>query len=114
MQRAKDILNGSYLWRSLMALCLWFGGQWRSSGVVQWFLHPRGWNRGASEGSVFYKLWAWALGELRWVYEKLRLDKLFAGSVFLRLWVWCAIPVVIAPAFSILRPSLIIMLLCLV
>ena len=114
MERAKDILNGSCLWRALMALCLWCEGQWRSSGVVQWFLHPRGWNRSASEGSVFYKLWALVRGALCWVYEKLGLDRLFAGSVFLQTWVWCAIPVVIAPIFSILRPSLIIMLLCLV
>ena len=114
MERAKDILNGSRLWRALTVLCLWFGEQWRSSGVVQWFLHPRGWNRGASEGSIFYKLWALFLGTLRWLYQAMRLDWLFRGSVFLQTWVWCAIPVVIAPAFSILRPSLIIMFLCLV
>ena len=114
MERAKDILNGSCLWQALMALCLWCEGQWRSSGVVQWFLHPRGWNRSASEGSVFYKLWALVRGALCWVYEKLRLDRLFAGSVFLQTWAWCAVPVVIAPVFSILRPSLIIMFLCLV
>ena len=114
MERARDILNGSCLWRALTVLCLWCGDQWRSSRVVQWFLHPQGWDRSASESSIFYKLWALVRGALCWVYEKLRLDLLFAGSVFLRPWVWCAIPVVIAPAFSILRPSLIIMFLCLV
>ena len=36
MERARDILNGSLLWRALMALCAWCGGQWESSGVVQW------------------------------------------------------------------------------
>lgn len=114
MERTKDILNGSILWRALSVLCLWCGEQWQNSVVVQWFLHPQGWNRSASESSVFYKLWALIRGALCWVYEKLGLDRLFDGSVFLRPWVWCAIPVVIAPAFSILRPSLIIMLLCLV
>ena len=114
MERTKDILNGSCLWRALMALCLWCGEQWQTSGAVQWFLHPRGWNRRSSEGSVFYKIWALFLGALRWLYQVMRLDWLFRGSVFLQPWVWCAIPVVIAPAFSILRPSLIIMLLCLV
>lgn len=114
MERTKEILNGSFLWRALMALCAWCGEQWRSSGVVQWFLHPRGWNRSASESSIFYKLWARLRGALCRVYERLGLDRLFAGSVFLQPWVWCAIPVVIAPAFSILRPSLIIMFLCLV
>lgn len=97
MERAKDILNGSCLWRALMALCLWCGEQWRSSGVVQWFLHPRGWSRSASESSIFYKLWARFRGALCWVYEKLRLDRLFAGSVFTRTWFWCMAPAVLAP-----------------
>ena len=97
MERAKDILNGSLLWRALTALCLWCGEQWRASGVVQWFLHPRGWNRSASESSIFYKLWALIRGALCWVYEKLRLDRLFDGSVFTRTWVWCMAPVVLAP-----------------
>ena len=43
MERAKTILNASLLWRALTALCLWCGAQWENSGVVQWFLHPRGW-----------------------------------------------------------------------
>ena len=97
MERAKDILNASGLWRALTALCLWCGEQWNSSAVVQWFLHPRGWNRSASEGSVFYKLWALLRGALCWVYEKLRLDKLFAGSIFTRTWFWCLMPVFLAP-----------------
>ena len=59
MERAKTILNASLLWRALTALCLWCGTQWETSGVVQWFLHPRGWSRAASEGSVVYGLWAW-------------------------------------------------------
>ena len=97
MERAKDILNASGLWRALSALCLWFGGQWRESAVVQWFLHPRGWNRSASEGSVFYKLWALVRGALCWAYEKLRLDVLFRGSVFTHTWFWCMLPAVFAP-----------------
>ena len=99
MERAKDILNGSLLWRALMALCVWCGEQWENSAVVRWFLHPRGWNRGASENSIFYKLWALIRGALCWVYETLRLDKLFAGSIFTRTWFWCMLPVVFAPVF---------------
>ncbi|MEH2940737.1 O-antigen ligase family protein [Lawsonibacter sp. JLR.KK007] len=99
MERAKDILNGSWLWRALMALCAWCGGQWENSTVVQWFLHPRGWNRGASESSVFYRLWSWVRWALCRIYEALRLDKLFAGSVFTRTWFWCMMPVVLAPIF---------------
>ena len=58
MERVKQVLDASALWRALMALCAWVGGQWDRSGIVQWFLHPRGWTPAASEGSIFYKLWA--------------------------------------------------------
>lgn len=99
MEQAKNILQASWLWRALTALCLWCGAQWQASGVVQWFLHPRGWNRSASESSVFYKLWALIRGALCRIYEALRLDKLFAGSVFTKTWFWCMMPVVFAPLF---------------
>ena len=97
MERARDILSASLLWRWLTALCLWFGGQWRNSGVVRWFLHPRGWSRGASEASIFFKLWTLVRNALCWVYERLRLDVLFKGSVFTRTWFWCFLPAVLAP-----------------
>lgn len=97
MERARDILSASLLWRWLTALCLWFGGQWQNSGVVRWFLHPRGWSRGASEASIFFKLWTLVRNALCWVYERLRLDVLFKGSVFTRTWFWCFLPAVLAP-----------------
>ena len=97
MERAKTILNASLLWRALTALCLWCGTQWENSGVVQWFLHPGGWTPAASEHSVFYKLWSLVRGGLCWLYEKLRLDKLFAGSVFTKSWFWCLLPAAAAP-----------------
>lgn len=97
MERARDILNASLLWRWLTALCLWFGGQWQNSGVVRWFLHPRGWSRGASEASIFFKLWTLVRNALCWVYEKLRLDVLFQGSVFTGTWFWCFLPAALAP-----------------
>ena len=43
MEQVKQILDGSCLWHLLSVLCLWCGRQWRSSRVVQWFLHPAGW-----------------------------------------------------------------------
>ena len=97
MERARNILHASLLWRGLMVLCLWFGEQWESSGVVQWFLHPRGWGRGASESSLFFKLWTLVRNALCWVYEKLHLDALFAGSIFTWTWFWCLLPAVLAP-----------------
>ena len=65
--------------------------------MVQWFLHPGGWTPAASEHSVFYKLWSLVRGGLCWLYEKLRLDKLFAGSVFTKSWFWCLLPAAAAP-----------------
>ena len=109
MEQVKLVLNGSLFWRALMALCLWFGDQWRSSGIVRWFLHPKGWGAAASESSLFFKVWALIRGALCRLYQLLRLDKLFAGSVFLHSWLWCAIPVVVAPALCVFRPSLLVL-----
>ena len=109
MEQVKQILDASALWRTLMALCAWFGRQWQASGVVQWFLHPTGWSPAASEGSIFFKLWSLIRNGLCRLYELLRLDKLFAGSVFLQTWVWCAIPVVLAPLLDFFRPSLMVL-----
>ena len=108
MEQVRQILSASVLWRAVNALCLWFGGQWRGSRVVQWFLHPRVWDRRLSEDSVLFRLWTLIRGGLSWLYEKLRLEKLFGGSVFTHCWVWCAIPVVIAPALDAFHPSLVI------
>ena len=114
MEQVKNILDGSLLWRWLDALCLWFGRQWNGSGVIQWFLHPAGWGKAASENSVFFKLWSLVRRALCRLYELLRLDKLFAGSVFTQTWFWCAIPVVLAPALCKFRPSLMVMGLALI
>ncbi|MDE7262145.1 MAG: O-antigen ligase family protein [Oscillospiraceae bacterium] len=109
MEQVKRVLEASLLWRTVNALCLWFGGQWKRSRVVQWFLHPSVWDRSLSEGSVFYRLWSLLRRGLCWLYEKLRLDKLFDGSVFTRCWLWCALPVVFAPLLpDSVHPSLIV------
>ena len=97
MERAKNMLNASLLWRALMALCGWCGEQWRTSRVVRWFLHPQGWGRAASESSLFYRLWSVFREALSRVYEVLRLDRLFDGSVFTKTWLWCMVPAVLAP-----------------
>ncbi|MGE4276516.1 MAG: O-antigen ligase family protein [Lawsonibacter sp.] len=97
MEQVKNVLDGSAVWRALMALCLWFGRQWQNSRVIQWFLHPTGLGRSASEGSIFFQLWSLIRGVLCRLYQILRLDKLFAGSIFLQSFVWCALPVVLAP-----------------
>ena len=98
MEQVKRVLDGSLLWRAACAVCLWFSGQWKRSRVIQWFVHPGVWDRSLSEESVFYRLWSLIRRGLCWLYEKLRLEKLFGGSVFLQTFVWCAIPVAAAPA----------------
>ena len=40
MERMRTIVQASAVYRVLAALCLWFGGQWRGSGLIQWFIHP--------------------------------------------------------------------------
>ncbi|MEA4934570.1 MAG: O-antigen ligase family protein [Lawsonibacter sp.] len=97
MEQVKNVLDGSAVWRALMAICLWFGRQWQNSGIIQWFLHPAGLGRSASESSIFFRLWTLIRGALCRLYQALRLDKLFAGSIFLQSFVWCALPVVLAP-----------------
>lgn len=97
MERIYEIWNASLLGRFLAAVCAWFGRQWARSGVVQWFLHPGRWSPAVSESSVFFKLWSLLRRGLCWLYEKLRLEKLFAGSVFTRTALWCALPAVLAP-----------------
>lgn len=109
MERISQILNASICWQLLDRMCLWFGRQWSNSGVIRWFLNPNGWNSMASESSVFFKLWTSVRNALCWVYEKLRMDRLFKGSMFCNPWVWCAIPAVLAPALSFFRPSLMIL-----
>jgi len=97
MERVKQILDASLLWRGLMALCLWFGEQWRASGVVRWFLNPPRWDEGATRTSLLYRLWSLVWNALHRLYRALKLDKLFSGSVFLHTSFWCALPVILAP-----------------
>ena len=112
MQRVKQVLDASVLWRALMALCAWVGVQWERSGIIQWFLHPRGWSPRASENSIFFKIWSLIRGALCRLYEILHLDVLFQGSVFTKTWLWCSLPVVLAPAMAVSSPSIAVLLLC--
>ncbi len=114
MEQARQYLDGSLVWRAVDALSEWAGRQWQNSRIVQWFLHPAGWTKAASESSIFYRLWLIVLGAMRWVYAKLHLDRLFRGSIFNQVWFWCAIPAVIAPVFCVWRDSLVVLALCFV
>ena len=67
MERINEIWQASLLGRLLGAVCRWFGGQWRSSGVVRAFVAPMT-GEETSRGSVFYRIWALVLGLLRRLY----------------------------------------------
>lgn len=111
MEQMQKVFNASLLWRWISALCAWTGRQWRSSLVVQWFLNPAPAVRGAGESSLFYKLFLCLHRGLAWVYEKLHLEKLFAGSVFCKPFFWCALPVAAAPLMVLSNPSIKVLLL---
>ena len=106
MEKVRQILNASVCWRLIDRMCAWCGRQWSASAVIGWFLHPNGWGASASESSVFFKLWTLVRGALSWLYEKLHMERLFAGSVFCHPWLWCVIPTVLTPLLSFFRPSL--------
>ena len=97
MHRITKILQASILWRALDRLADWMGGQWRASRVVKAFLNPTQRGEGASRTSVFAWLFGLALRVLRWLYDKLRLEKLFDGSIFTNFWLWTALTVGFAP-----------------
>ena len=82
--------------------------------MVQRYLPTAGREAGASEGSVFFRLWSWVRGGLCWLYKALHLDRLFSGSVFLQTWFWCALPVVLAPVLCKFSPSVLVLGLALI
>jgi len=97
VRRLAAWLEGSAIWALAMSLCAWCGRQWRASGLVRWFLHPKGWSPAASESSVFYRLWSRLRSGLCGLYERLGLERVFGGSVFGVPWFWCMLPAALAP-----------------
>lgn len=94
----RTIVQASAVYRVLAALCLWFGGQWRGSGLIQWFIHPPlQLEQAESDHSVFARLWRWIHGGLCHLYRALRLDRLFEGSIFQKCWLWAGAAAVLAP-----------------
>lgn len=96
MERIYEIWGASLFGRMLTAICCWFGGQWRSSRIVQAAVAPMAGPQ-VSESSVFFKLWSLLRRGLTAVYHGLRLDRLLEGSIFLQSMFWCGAAVVLAP-----------------
>ena len=98
MEQMRTIIQSSVLYRVLAAICLWFSGQWKGSGVVQWFIHPPlALEQAESQSSIFYRIWRKIHQGLNWLWRMLCLEKLLAGSIFLKSWLWCGAAVVLAP-----------------
>lgn len=92
----QKILDASILFRWLTALFTWIGTRWQQSGIVSWFLSP---GRGLeiSENSIFAGIGRYLHGTLNYIFEKLRLNRLFAGSIFKQTFFWCVLPAALAP-----------------
>ena len=105
MEQVRAVLQASLLWQIVNSICTWCGKQWEKSAIVHWFLNPVGWVRESSERSIFFRLWSALRRGLCCLYEKLKLEKLFAGSVFLNTCFWCCLPFVLAP----LVPTVLVM-----
>lgn len=82
--------------------------------MVQWFLHPAGWVAGASEGSVFFRLWSWVRGGLCWLYKALHLDQAVLRQRLSPDLALVRLPVVLAPVLCKFSPSVLVLGLALI
>ena len=92
----QKILEGSFIYRFIAAVCSWVGRQWRENRVIARFLSP-GPGEQISDSSIFTRLW---LGFHRWlckVFKILRLDRLLNNSIFTMPFIWCLIALGLAP-----------------
>jgi putative inorganic carbon (HCO3(-)) transporter len=92
----QKLLESSIFYRGLSAFFAWVGVMWHRSRIVTWFLSP-GRGRALTDSSVFSKLFGNLHRALCFVFEKLRLNRLFEGSIFKQAFVWCLLPAVLAP-----------------
>ncbi len=91
LRRVWSALSRSAVGRGFDAMCRVFERQWRESVIVGAFCSPRYLRDDSPRAQG--RVRAWLCG----VYEKGKLDKLFAGSMFLHAFLWCALAVVLAP-----------------
>ena len=112
MERIKSILQASFLCRALSAVCNWMGRQWSASWVVRTYLSPSDLSCRTARSSVFAWLWDKLHGLICWLYEKLRLEKLFHGSMFTQLWFWCALTIALAPLLPTMATAGLAMICC--
>ena len=109
MERMIEIWNSSLFGSFLNAICNWFGGQWKESGVVSAFVAPMA-GREISENSIFFRLWNAVRGALSKLYGTLHLEKLLQGSIFLRSFLWFCAALLLAP----LMPTMLVLALAVV
>jgi len=90
----RKFLRASFIYRILASVYAWFGVQWRESRIVSRFLAPV---RKEPAGGILYRISQKIHMALCFVFEKLRLTKVFNGSIFSRCYLWCAIGITLAP-----------------
>jgi putative inorganic carbon (HCO3(-)) transporter len=105
----QKILEASFFMRWLTAFFRWVGVKWHRSVLVSWFLSP-GRGSALSDSSVFSKLFGKLHRALCFIFEKLRLNRLFAGSIFKQAFFWCLLPALLAP----LLPTMVVLSLVIV
>lgn len=90
------ILEASFVYRLIAAICAWFGTQWKKSRIIAAFLAPsRG--QATSESSIFLKLWRALHGLFCNIFDRLGLTKALEGSMFQHLYFWCILAAALAP-----------------
>lgn len=90
------VLRSSVTYKLIVGIIAWFSRQYRESRIISAFLKPTKGERSA-ESSIFTKLFKAVHRACCFVFEKLRLEKVFDGSITKRSFVWCAIAVTLAP-----------------
>lgn len=92
----QKIIESSIFLRLLTSFFRYIGVKWHESRIVSWFLSP-GRGHALTKSSIFSKLIAYLHQALSFVFEKLRLNKLFENSIFRQSFIWCLLPAILAP-----------------
>ncbi len=92
----REIFQNSVIFRAVTAAAAWIDRQWSKSTAAAAFLRE-GRGEEASRASIFFALWELIRRIISFIFEKLRLEKIFTGSIFSHLFWWCAAAAVLAP-----------------
>ncbi|MGE4483474.1 MAG: O-antigen ligase family protein [Oscillospiraceae bacterium] len=83
-------------YRILAAICAWFSREYHESRIITTFLRT-GNGETVSGNSILTRTWGAFHRAMCFIFEKLRLLKVFDGSITRRSFFWCALAVTLAP-----------------